>query len=789
MSGERLAAGHARGGGVSGERLAAGHARGGGVGRNRLGMGRGRPAVAGLAAAGFAAIGLAGCGAPDLSPHEANAVVADELRMVYAETSPWQNLYLNERRVALLRGLATPPDLRDQWALRGRLADELLWAGQTRDALGLYADMEATLAGPEAAGWDDREPLAARLDASLALAWLRLGEQDNCVANPTAAACVVPISEEAWHTLEEGSRNAIEYYQRVLDRNPDDLNSRWLLNLAFMTLGEYPDQVPERWLIPPEAFASDYDIGRFWDVGPHLGFGQAELSGGALTEDFDGDGRLDLMTSSWHLTEQLRLFHNEGDGSFSEVTDDAALTGITGGLNLQQADMDNDGLPDVLVLRGAWMGEDGLWPNSLLRNNGDGTFTDVTEAAGLASRHPTQTAVWSDVDLDGWVDLYIGNETRGETDHPAQLFMNNADGTFREVAASAGVDAVGFVKGVDAGDFDNDGWPDLYVSRLGQPNLLFRNLGPGDDGAPRFDEVGAVAGVREPIESFPTWFWDFDNDGWLDLFVAGYRMQPGAYAAELLGLEVMATLPRLYRNNGDGTFADVTSEAQLDRFMYAMGSNFGDLDNDGWLDMLVGTGDPDFSALMPNRAFRNDGSGGFQEVTVSGGFGNVQKGHAVAFGDVNDNGDQDIYMNLGGALEGDGYRNAFYANPGHGHHWVTLRLRGESSNRLALDARVRVQVESADGSTRDIHRVVGSGGSFGGNSLQTEIGLGQAEAIREVEVRWPSGGATQWWIGLELDRAYELTEGQAEARAIRLQPFDWPVGLAPAGAHEHGGDR
>jgi hypothetical protein len=669
--------------------------------------------------------------------------------------------------------------------MSGRLADELIWAGRTREALNLYEGMESVLEDEASADWPDREELRARLDASLALGWLRLGEQDNCVANPTAAACVVPISEEGWHTIETGSRNAIRYYERVLERDPEDLNSRWLLNLAFMTLGEYPASVPTEWLIPPEAFASEYDVGRFWDIGAHLGVDVAELSGGALTEDFDGDGLLDLMTSSWHLTDQVRLFRNEGDGTFTDVTEAAALTGITGGLNLQQADYDNDGLPDVFVLRGAWMGEDGLWPNSLLRNNGDGTFTDVTVPAGLGSRHPTQTAVWSDFDRDGWLDLYIGNETRGEIEHPAELFLNNGDGTFRELATAAGVAAVGFIKGVDAGDFDNDGWPDLYVSRLGEPNLLFHNAGVDSDGTLTFTERSEAAGVREPLASFPTWFWDYDNDGWLDLFVAGYLQQPGALAAELLGLEVPATLPILYRNDGDGTFTDVTTEARLDRFLYAMGSNFGDLDNDGWLDLLIGTGDPDYSALMPNRAFRNDGIGAFQEVTVSGGFGNVQKGHAVAFGDVNGNGDQDIYMNLGGALEGDGYRNAFYANPGHGHHWLTLRLEGVRSNRLGMGARVRVTVERADGTQREIHRVVDTGGSFGGNSLQTEIGLGDATMIREVEIRWPADASVQRFTDVSLDAAYEVREGDGGLRPVSLQPFDWPTGLAPARSEDH----
>lgn len=255
-----------------------------------------------------------------------------------------------------------------------------------------------------------------------------------------------------------------------------------------------------------------------------------------------------------------------------------------------QTDYNNDGHPDVLVLRGGWFGEAGRYPNSLLRNRGDGTFTDVTEEAGLLSFHPTQTAVWFDYNHDGWLDLFIGNETWETNLHPCELFRNNGDGTFTECAARAGLAVVGFVKGVASGDFNNDGRPDLYLSRRSQPNLLFRNEGPrGTDRTPKadwkFTDVSTAAGVTEPIESFPTWFWDYDNDGWLDLFVSGYYTRNVAnVAADYLGLRHWAELPRLYHNNRDGTFVDVTQAAHLNKVLLSIGANYGDLDNDGWLD-------------------------------------------------------------------------------------------------------------------------------------------------------------------------------------------------------------
>ena len=164
-------------------------------------------------------------------------------------------------------------------------------------------------------------------------------------------------------------------------------------------------------------------------------------------EDFDNDGFLDIIATSWGLDDPLRYFRNQGDGTFAERTAAAGLTGLVGGLNAVQTDFDNDGFADVLVLRGGWFGADGLHPNSLLRNQGDGTFADVTEAAGLLTLHPTQTAAWADFDNDGWLDLFVGNESSAEEHHPCELFRNQGDGTFIDVAAEVGLDVDGFVKG------------------------------------------------------------------------------------------------------------------------------------------------------------------------------------------------------------------------------------------------------------------------------------------------------------------------------------------------------
>src|SRR6059036_1106936 len=398
---------------------------------------------------------------------------------------------------------------------------------------------------------------------------MRLGEQENCVAHHGIDSCLVPIKGTGLHTVTRGSRSAIREFTAVLETRPDDLGARWLMNIATMTLGEYPDKVPAKWRIPPKVFASEYDIKRFYDIAPGLGLAIQGHAGGAILDDFDGDGFLDVMFSSMGVRDQLRYFRNNGDGTFTDRTEESGLLGETGGLNIMQTDYNNDGWPDVLVLRGAWFGVEGHYPLSLLRNNGNGTFDDVTEETGLLRFHPTQAATWFDYNNDGWLDLSIGNETTPGDTNRCELFRNNGDGTFTECAAEVGLDAIAFMKAVASGDYNNDGWPDLYVSSRGQPKMLFRNEGPqsadkSPKGAWKFTDVAAQAGVTEPRYSFPTWFFDYDNDGWLDIFVAGFGIKDvGDIAADYLGLPTRGERARLYHNNHDGTFTDVTKDAHL----------------------------------------------------------------------------------------------------------------------------------------------------------------------------------------------------------------------------------
>ena len=622
---------------------------------------------------------------------------------------------------------------------------------------------ELLQAAYDVASQNDLADIQPELEEKLGIEEMRRGENDNCLHGHHTLSCIFPLGREAWHHRVTGSRNAIQHFLKCLKQNPDDLEVKWLLNLAHMTLGEYPRGVPKQYLIPLSVFESKEDIGRFLDVAPSLGLDVFNMAGGVIVDDFDNDGLLDVVISSFDSCAPLRYFHNNGDGAFTDRTAQAGLSNQLGGLNIIQSDYNNDGWLDIYVMRGGW--EQPI-RSSLLRNNGDGTFTDVTEEAGLAKvATRTQTAVWADVDNDGRLDLFVGNEFA-----PSQLFHNNGDGTFTDVAHGAGVDRVSFTKGVVAGDYDNDGYPDIYVSNLGAENVLFHNNRDGT-----FTDVARQLHVETPIYSFPVWFFDYDNDGWPDLFVSSFTYSLSEVLRSYLGLPVHQETLKLYRNMGDGTFQDVTKKVRLDRVFMPMGANFGDVDNDGYLDFYLGTGGPSYASLVPNVLFRNHEGKYFVDITASSGTGHLQKGHGIAFADLNNDGNEDVFAELGGATQGDKYFSALFRNPGnHGNNWIAIKLVGVKTNRAAIGARIKLTLDSEGHTGRYIYRWVGSGGSFGASPLQQHIGLGNAKEIQALEIWWPTSRSRQVFNDVLANQFIEVKEFQKDYIRLKRPRFALP---------------
>ena len=427
---------------------------------------------------------------------------------------------------------------------------------------------------------------------------------------------------------------------------------------------------------------------------------------------------------------------------------------------------------DVFILRGAWHEKYGEIPNSLLRNNGDGTFTDVTLDAKIYSEKPTQTAAWSDINRDGWLDLFIANESSPKSKNVCELFINNQDGTFTDYAVAFDLTAFkGYFKGCTIGDVNDDGWPDIYLSDYNGKNILALHNGESELDNIQFKVVGNQVGVSQPERSFPTWMFDYNNDGLLDIFVSSYG-DPNVPRLTTLANCYLSTCskalcPHLYLNKGDGTFENVAHKIGLTEISLTMGCSYGDLNMDGNLDFFLATGDPEYSTVVPNKVYLNSAEGHFYDVTTNGGFGNIQKGHAVGFADFDHDGDEDIYCVLGGVYEGDVFRNALYENPTTTTQWLGIQLMGTKSNRCAIGSRLCLTVKKQDGIEKKIYRTISPGASFGGNSLREIIGLKDASSITSLEIDWTfRASEKQVFTDIPVNQFIQITEGTSAVKIL-----------------------
>ncbi len=499
-------------------------------------------------------------------------------------------------------------------------------------------------------------------------------------------------------------------------------------------------------------------------------------SGGVGFIDCDNDGKLDIVTINSSTVDRYRkggdlmvtLYHQDADLKFTDITQSAGLTRKGWGMGVAVADFDNDGWQDLYVT--------GYGGNVLYRNLGNCKFEDVTDKAGLRVGGYSTGAAWGDFDRDGYVDLfvprYLSMETdklpapdavdklcsfqgvsmecarRGHTGESDFLFHNRGDGTFEDVSKKAGVDDPGHYLGMQGiwADYYNDGWPDLYVTNDGGPNFLYRNKHDGT-----FEDVGLYSGAALSLEgqergSMGVDFGDIDHDGRLDIVVTNFSGEAIA----------------LYYNQGDRGFTDISWPSGIARpsiNYVGWGTSFFDVDNDGWLDLFVANGHvfPQMDNVkgsapyrQPVLLFRNNRNRTFDDVTTLAGLDKLPAAsrRGVAFGDVNNDGKIDILLlNVGGPP------TLLINRTQSDNHAVLFKLAGSKSNRAAIGARVTV----TSGGVKQFSEVKSGSSYCSQNDLRLHFGLGKDATIASVEVAWPSG-KKETYKNLTADIIYTIVE-------------------------------
>jgi hypothetical protein len=511
---------------------------------------------------------------------------------------------------------------------------------------------------------------------------------------------------------------------------------------------------------------------------------------GVCVADFDGDGWQDIYFVNGRdlydrgISVRNALYHNNGDGTFTDVTDKAAVPGTGFGLGCVWGDYDNDGFPDLYVTQ--------YGRNVLYHNNGNGTFTDVTDkarVAGMEAGSFHSGATFFDYDRDGRLDLYVGAYVTLGPDSPrycdfidvrtncppsvykgspAVLYHNNGDGTFTDVTSAAGIyQPEGKNLSVGAADYDNDGWPDLFVANDGLNAYLYHNDHKGT-----FSEVGLLAGMAltgrgKTMAAMCISLGDYDNDGLLDLYISDFQKSSD----------------HIWHNESKGSFEEVSDQAGITlptHEVLSFGGGFFDYDNDGWLDLFIANGHvyPEVEQASPgthfkqiNSLFHNERNGKFVETSkqAGNGFETPYVGRGVAFADF----DNDGFMEMVVANNGDPPL-LLHNSGGNGNHFLNFRVVGNKSNRDGMGARIRVMAEGIS----QIREIAGGGSYLSQSDLRAHFGLGKATRAQTVEISWPSG-QKQVFRDVEADKFYEIEEGRDQLAQQRFTRPSAPAAPVP----------
>ncbi len=464
----------------------------------------------------------------------------------------------------------------------------------------------------------------------------------------------------------------------------------------------------------------------FIDISSSAGFDETGFNRGVAVGDFDNDGDDDVYLS--RLNQPNFLYRNNGDGTFTDVGVEAGVNDDGNSHTAAWGDFDNDGNLDLYVGNKAA-------PNKLYYNNGNGTFTDIAESAGVNILGKPRTILLADIDRDGFLDIYVAN-IQGEN----AMFRNNGNLTFEDITESSGTSDTQLSMGAMFFDYDNDGDPDLYLTHDGnQAYIMLQNDGTGN-----FMDVSASSGTNYEGLGMGVDFGDVNNDGWLDIYITNLSYNT------------------LYLNNGDGTFSDISEAAMIRDPGMGWGTTFLDYDNDGLQDIYM-VNDSYFSPL-PNILYRNKGDNTFEEVAIDSPVASMYASYGTACTDMNHDGLIDIFITNSGSDGNQLFENNL-SSPGN---WFKIKLEGTISNRSAIGA--RVTINAAGKIFTD--EVSGGTGYASQNSFTLHFGLGDIEEVEELTIRWPNG-LVETYNGLAVNQM--ITAIENESFVVNTQEL--PLGL------------
>lgn len=574
----------------------------------------------------------------------------------------------------------------------------------------------------------DPNDFDARLE--LGRTYIKCGLCDQAVHELEIAAQNPPTQAAALHHLGLAHyragrfRQAVESCVKSLFIDPNRERTRVWLWYSAEAMGGYPEDVPAEYRLEMkpgwEPATTQYE-----DIAAKIGLDKTSGGRGTAVFDYNNDGLLDVMIASAYGG--CCLYRNNGDGTFTDVSTRSGLDQCVNAFNVSAADYDNDGFVDVFVTRQGFYSGDSV----LYHNNGDGTFTNVTEKAGVQSWGPAFSASWVDYDCDGYLDLYICYNIGGVFDHrvPNKLFHNNGDGTFTDVTQPAGL--YNLYPSICAawGDYNNDGYPDLFISSgLGRPQL-FWNRGDGT-----FVDASLRAGFTQFKMGSVCFSCDYNNDGWLDIVqYAWCDHEDEIFSIKNGTAREGAPVACIYHNNRDGTFTMLDRDIGIDTSWGTMSGTFGDLNNDGNLDLILGNGSPRMERLVPMIVLENDG-GRYHNRTFTSGLPLIGKSHGVNCADLFGDGRLEIIVAAGGAYPGDLMTSSVYRPTKLPGNYLNVRLAGTKSNRDAIGARISLLA----GGTRQMREIYG-GSNVGCLPCEQHFGLGSLIKADAIEIRWPSG--------------------------------------------------